>query len=57
MPEEHMPEYQSENGNPKQRRPNTKRQLEAIGELLRVLKPFTPEQRERLLATVKLMLG
>lgn len=38
------------------RRSQTKKELEALGELIAILKPLSPEQRERLLKTAAVML-
>lgn len=41
----------------KAKRSQTKRELHAVGELIRVLKPYTPEDRKRLLETASYMMG
>lgn len=38
------------------RRSQTKKELDALGELVRILKPLTPEQRTRLSASAAVLL-
>lgn len=38
------------------RRSQTKKELEALGELIQILKPLSPEQRDRLLKAAAFML-
>lgn len=40
----------------RQRRSQVKRELDALGELVQLLKPLTPEQREKLFRTAQVML-
>lgn len=41
---------------PKRRRSSVQKETDAIAEIVRVLKPLKPEQREKLLAAAKLIL-
>lgn len=41
----------------KAKRSQTKRELNAVGELIRILKPYSPEDRKRLLETAGFMMG
>lgn len=52
-----MPEPETNDAEQTKRRSQTKRELDALGEMIRVLKPLSVEQRERLIMTSKIMLG